>query len=73
MTALNENEASSILPVGITRIIGDFKKGDIVRIFDQDGIQIGVGKAQYGSESARAVVGKKGEKPFVHYDYLFLD
>lgn len=73
MEALKNSDASSILPVGITRIAGDFEKGEIVRIFDQDGTQIGVGKAQYGSESARTIIGKKGEKPFVHYDYLFLD
>lgn len=71
--ALNRDKASSLLPIGITRIEGDFQKGDIIRIFDQEGIQIGVGKAQYGSDSARALIGKKGEKPFVHYDYLYLD
>jgi glutamate 5-kinase len=70
--ALNE-KAVSILPVGITKLVGDFEKGDIVRIFDPAGHQIGVGKAQYGSETAHDIVGKKGEKPLVHYDYLYLD
>jgi len=73
LDALLKNEATSILPIGITRIDGIFEKGDIVRIFDQTGIQIGVGKAQYGSESAYDVIGKKGEKPLIHYDYLYLD
>ena len=70
--ALNQ-KATSILPIGITRIKGTFERGDIVGIFDAAGVQIGVGKAQYGSETARDVIGKKGEKPLVHYDYLFLD
>jgi glutamate 5-kinase len=70
--ALNK-KATSILPVGITRIEGNFERGDIVGIFDATGAQIGVGKAQYGSTTARDVIGKKGEKPLVHYDYLFLD
>jgi glutamate 5-kinase len=70
--ALNQ-KAISILPVGVTRIEGIFEKGDIVGIFDPEGRQIGVGRAQYGSDSALEVIGKKGEKPLVHYDYLFLD
>ena len=70
--ALNQ-KATSVLPVGITRIEGNFERGDIVGIFNASGSQIGVGKAQYGSETARDVIGKKGEKPLVHYDYLFLD
>jgi glutamate 5-kinase len=66
-------KANSILPVGVTRIEGNFEKGDIVSIFDPEGKNIGMGKAQYGSETARDVLGKKGEKPLIHYDYLYLD
>lgn len=73
MLALQRNKASSILPVGITKISGSFEKGDIVRIYDPEGNSIGVGKAQYGSQTATEVVGKKGERPLVHYDYLYLD
>jgi glutamate 5-kinase len=72
-SALLKHEATSLLPIGVTRISGEFEKGDIVRIFDHEGKQIGVGKAQYGSTSAKDVIGKKGEKPLVHYDYLYLD
>ena len=71
--ALLKKDATSLLPIGITRIEGSFEKGDIVRLFDPSGNQIGVGKAQYGSESARDIIGKKGEKPLIHYDYLYLD
>jgi glutamate 5-kinase len=46
LSALFSNEATSLLPVGITRIEGKFEKGDIVRIFDDKDNQIGVGKAQ---------------------------
>jgi len=73
MEALLKSDATSLLPVGITSIEGLFEKGDIVRIFDHTDHQIGVGKAQYGSESARDLIGKKGEKPLIHYDYLYLD
>lgn len=73
LTALLDKGATSLLPVGITRIAGTFEKGDIVSIYDPAGRQIGVGKAQYGSGSAKDVIGRKGEKPLIHYDYLYLD
>lgn len=71
--ALLDKGATSLLPVGITRIAGTFEKGDIIGIYDPAGNQIGVGKAQYGSNSAKDVVGQKGERPLIHYDYLYLD
>ena len=73
LEALLGKEATSLLPVGVTHIEGDFEKSDIVRIFDQDNNQIGVGKAQYGSATAKDLIGKKGQKPLIHYDYLYLD
>ena len=72
LEALNK-KANSILPVGITRINGDFEKGDIVTVFDPDSKPIGVGKAQYSSVVAKELLGKKGEKALIHYNYLHLD
>lgn len=46
---LNSDKAVSILPVGITRIEGDFEKDDIVRIIDFRGNVVGVGKANCDS------------------------
>lgn len=71
--ALTSSQATSILLVGVTRITGDFEKGDIVRIFDDKGIQIGVGCTDYGSEDAARLTGQKDLKPLIHYDYLYLD
>lgn len=65
--------AVSILPVGVTDIIGDFETDDIVRIIAADGSPLGVGKISVDSERARTLIGKKGSKPLVHYDYLYLD
>lgn len=70
--ALAYPKASSLLPVGITRIAGDFEKGDIVRIINEEGKQIGVGCADYSSEDATALIGQRDKKPLVHYDYLYL-
>lgn len=70
MTAIDK--AASLLPVGITKISGTFKKDDIVKIRNSKGNTIGLGVAQYGSEKAKEVIGKKGKKPLIHYDYLFI-
>lgn len=66
-------QAVSILPVGITRIEGDFEKDDLVRIMSPEGKELGVGRAAYGSAEARDVIGRHDRKPFVHYDYLYLE
>ncbi len=71
--ALLGNKATSVLFVGVTHIKGDFEKDDIVKIIDEKGIQVGVGKTQYESVKARQLIGKKGQRPLVHYDYLYLD
>ncbi|MDR1344056.1 MAG: glutamate 5-kinase [Tannerellaceae bacterium] len=71
--ALEGPKAVSILMVGVTRIEGDFEKDDIVRIIDHNGVQIGVGCAAYDSREAVALTGCRDIKPFIHYDYLYLD
>ncbi len=65
--------ANSLLPVGIVSVIGTFFKGDIIKICSENGNAIGYGMAQYGSEQTRKLLGKKGEKPLIHYDYLYLE
>jgi len=77
MQALTASDkAVSVLPVGVTRIEGDFEKGDIVRLVHDDGTQtgqaLGYGMAQYNSSRARELVGQSNQKPLIHYDYLFL-
>lgn len=64
--------ASSVLLVGVTRIEGNFEKDDIVKVMDENGNQIGVGKTQYKSSDAELFIGKKGKKPIIHYDYLYI-
>lgn len=71
--ALHGSKATSILLVGVIRIMGDFEKDDIVRIFDESGTQIGVGRAAYDSREAASLIGQRDMKPLVHYDYLCLD
>jgi glutamate 5-kinase len=64
--------ANSLLPVGITAIEGDFERGDLIEILAEDGSVVGVGRARYGADRVRQVLGKQGEKALVHYDFLVL-
>jgi glutamate 5-kinase len=65
-------KTASILPVGVVRIEGEFEKDDVVKIFDETGAQLGVGRVTSSSAKARQTLGKKGEKELVHYNYLHL-
>ena len=71
--ALFGEKATSLLMIGITKIDGFFKKGDIVRIIDGKGNNIGLGKAQFDSKKAELIIGEKLSKPFIHYDYLVIN
>lgn len=70
--ALFSNKATSLLLIGVTDIQGSFKKGDIIRIKDENNQLIGIGKSQYGSEKAEKKLGSKNQQALVHYDYLYL-
>ena len=69
---LAPGQATSLLPVGITHIDGDFQKGDLIRLVDEAGHALGLGLAEYGADKARERLGQHGQRPLVHYDYLFL-
>ncbi len=67
-----KDKVSSLLPIGITKIKGTFEKGDIIRIMDEDGHFVGLGMSEFDSEKAKEMIGKKDEKPLIHYNYLFI-
>jgi glutamate 5-kinase len=69
---LLSEKANSLLPVGITKVIGKFKKGDIIRIADENEHEIGLGLARYDHKKAKEVVGLKNQKPIIHYDHLYI-
>jgi len=71
--ALLSNKAVSILPIGVTDIIGNFEADDVVRIIDETGKQIGIGKTAYTSIKAKEIIGKSNKKPIIHYDYLYIE
>jgi glutamate 5-kinase len=69
---LLSDKAYSLLPVGITQVVGKFKKGDLIKILDEKENEIGLGLARYGYKKAKEVVGLKNQKPMIHYDHLYL-
>jgi len=70
--ALLSEKAISLLPIGIIRVEGFFKDGDIVRVKDSNNELLGLGKASYSSDEVLKELGGKKSKPFIHYDYLYL-
>jgi len=65
--------AKSLLLVGVIEVTGDFRKGNIVRIKDHDGVEIGYGIARYDAATTRKKLGVRGLPPLIHYDYLYLN
>ncbi len=70
--ALYSPRATSLLLAGVEKMLGDFKKGDLLRIIDHNKKLIGIGKAQYDRKKADEHIDDHKYKPLVHYDYLFL-
>jgi glutamate 5-kinase len=69
---LDSNHLASLLPVGIKAVDGHFKRGDVIQILSPSGEVLGCGQARYGHEEAASLMGQRGQKPLVHYDYLYL-
>ncbi len=70
---LRDQSATSLLPVGITKVEGPFNKGDLLQIMNSQNQAIGVGLAQYDYDTAIKSLGQTGKKALIHYDYLYLE
>ena len=73
----------SLLPVGVNRVEGDFRRGEAVALPDADGQQIGTGLTNYSASEAKVIVGVAtadlgqylehvGEPELIHRDNLAL-
>ena len=76
-------EGKSLLPIGMTGVAGDFSRGDVIAIKDEQGSEIARGLANYASAEARllcrkpshdyeALLGYTAEPEMVHRDNLIL-
>jgi glutamate 5-kinase len=71
---MRNKTATSLLMVGVSKIIGEFSVQDVISVVDDDGEIIGYGQSQYDSEAVRELVGKHADKPLIHYDaYIGVD
>lgn len=74
---------SSLLPVGVTGIVGEFRRGDVVTVVGPDGAEIGRGLTEYSdadaasltgcqSDQIEAILGYRGRSVMIHRDELVL-
>ena len=69
---LDSNRLASVLLVGIEAVDGAFDRGDVIQILNSSGKVLGCGQARYDHNDAKKLMGQRGHKPMVHYDYLYL-
>jgi len=73
----------SLLPIGVTEVVGDFERGEAVAIVDPDGREIARGLSGYSSSEARLIMRKPSsqiarilgfveEPELVHRDHMVL-
>ena len=78
-----QKEGKSLLPIGMTAVIGDFSRGDVIAIRAGNGAELGRGLANYSSAEARlicrkpssefeALLGYTGEAEMIHRTNLVL-
>jgi glutamate 5-kinase len=70
---LKENKrVISILPVGIEKCCGHFKRGDAVDIIAPHGEKIGIGISRYDHKKLSELCNQKNGPVFMHYDYFHI-
>jgi len=74
-------QGRSLLPIGVTAVNGEFRRGDLVSCVDGSGIERARGLVNYSSAEAAALIGKgsseietvlgyRGEEELIHRDNL---
>ena len=78
------DEDKSLLPIGMTAVQGEFSRGDVIAVRDEDGLEIARGLSNYSSAEARLIcrkssaeferlLGYTGEPEMVHRTNLVLN
>ena len=78
-----KHEGKSLLPIGMTEVRGEFRRGEVIAICTPEGQEIARGLANYASHEARqlcrhpsreitAILGYAAEPEFVHRDNLVM-
>ena len=69
----DRSRLASVLLVGVEAVEGPFNAGDVIQIRNAAGTVLGCGRARCDHEEAARLMGQRGQKPLVHYDYLYLE
>lgn len=78
-----QNEGKSLLPIGMTAVEGEFQRGEVIAVRDEQGRELARGMANYASHEARllcrkpssqfeALLGYAAEPEMIHRDNLVL-
>ena len=66
-------DGSSLLPIGISKVEGDFSSGHAVRVLASDGVEVARGLSHYSSSEARLIIGCKSEEIESLLGYSYYD
>jgi glutamate 5-kinase len=69
---LKSKKAVNIMTSGVEKVEGFFEADDLVKIFDINGKQLGIGKVRYSSDKIDNLNNQDGTKPFIDKDFLLL-
>ncbi len=58
---LNDS-GKSLLPVGVTKVVGEFSRGDLIKCVSADGKEIARGLINYNSSESRKIIGKSSSE-----------
>ena len=61
-TRVLSGQGKSLLPVGVTQVVGDFTRGELVLCCNEQGLEIARGLVNYNSDEARRIIGLSSEK-----------
>lgn len=50
-------KCTSLLPIGIEEVINEFKQGEVVSLFDKDGVEFARGMVNYNSDECKKIAG----------------
>jgi glutamate 5-kinase len=50
------HEGKSLLPVGVTAVVGDFGRGAVITCLSEDGVQVARGLSNYSSDETRRIM-----------------
>lgn len=63
-------QGKSLLPIGVTEVIGDFRRGEVVACLDPEGRDIAHGLVNYSADEVRRIMGRKTEQIALILGYI---